>query len=224
MSEFYEDEGLTIDNQESPDLNEGVTEPTADGSDEGVEIPAETQEEAPAPKPTTKRVSDRINAIRAENDAKLNELQSRLDDANRQLLTYRANEEGITVEELVMRDKMEEENFRNALHNDPEFIALQQRDFERQKAEVLTQLQDSFPKDGIQDLDALPAVFFRQLQAGVDPVTAYRASVAEAQKATPPSTGSVKSQGETTKGNLTEADMESMSTEDWIRWLDENET
>lgn len=222
MSEFYEDEGLTMD-QESPDLNEGVTEPTADGSDEGVEIPAETQEEAPAPKPTTKRVSDRINAIRAENDAKLNDLQSRLDDANRQLLTYRANEEGITVEELAMRDRMEEENFRNALHNDPEFRALQQRDFERQKLDVLTQLQTAFPKDGIDSLDNLPQDFFRMLQVGTDPVIAYRASVADAQKETPPSTGSIKSQGEVAKGNISEEQALSMDTDEWISYLNAND-
>lgn len=221
MSEFYEDEGLTMDNQESPDLNaeENPTEEL-----EATEVVDGAPEPQADNRSETKRVSDRINAIRAENNSQIEALQNQLAERDAQLLKYRAAEQGISEQELAARDKMEEDNFRNALHNDPEFIALQQRDFERQKAEVLTQLQDSFPKDGIQDLDALPAVFFRQLQAGVDPVTAYRASVAEAQKETPPSTGSVKSKGDATPGNISEERASTMSVDEWKEWLDANET
>lgn len=223
MSEIF-DEGLTIENQESPDLNEGVTEPAAaeesDQSEAVAEIPAET----PPPKPTTKRVSDRINQIRAESDAKVLDLKEQLELANGKLLAYRAKEQGITVEELAIREKMEEDNFKNALHNDPEFLELQKRDFERQKMDVLTQLQTAFPKDGIDSLDNLPQDFFRMLQVGTDPVIAYRASVADAQKETPPSTGSIKSQGEVAKGSISEEQALSMDTNEWIKWLDENET
>ncbi len=215
MSEIYED-GLTMD-QASPDLNEVASEPVADEPSEGAEVAEIPQEETPAPekKPKTKTVSDRINAIRAEGDARLKELQEKFDRVNHELLVRRANEEGIPVEELAARDRMEEENFKEALHNDPEFRELQQRDFERQKNEVLTQLQDAFPKDGIEDLDVLPQDFFRMLQAGVSPVTAYRASVADAQKSTPPSTGSVKSQG-TQEGAITTEQLEGMSTREII--------
>lgn len=223
MSELFDD-GLTME-QASPDLNEGDVASEATESTEGFEFEDSKAEEAPVAdnKSETKRVSDRINAIRAESSNQIQALQDQLAERDAQLLKYRAQEEGITEQELAARDKMEEENFRNALHNDPEFIALQQRDFERQKAEVLTQLQESFPKDGIQDLDALPAVFFRQLQAGVDPVTAYRASVAEAQKETPPSTGSVKSKGVATPGNITEEQALSMSVDDWKEYLNAND-
>lgn len=117
------------------------------------------------------------------------------------------------------RDRMQEQSFKDAMHSDPEFLALQQRDFERQKKEVLTQLQEAFPNDGVDNLDALPSVFFRQLQAGVDPVTAYRASVAASQKETPPSTGSVRSQGETPQGDISEEQALSMDTNDWIQYL-----
>ena len=223
MSEFYEDEGLTME-QASPDLNEGNDTPESAESDGGFEF-TETQPEPKADnRKETKKVSDRINAIRAENDATVQSLKDQIEGLKRENLRYRAMEEGLTEEELATRDRMEEENFRNALHNDPEFLALQQRDFERQKAEVLTQLQTEFPKDGIDDLETLPQDFFRMLQAGVSPVAAYRASVADAQKPAPPSTGSVKSQGETAKGNLTEDQMLSMTAEEWADWLNENET
>ncbi len=220
-------EGLTME-QDSPDLNDGdVTE-----VNEGTEVTdsAETEESAEfsdskgtETRKNTKKVSDRINAVRAEKDARIRELESQLENSQQQLLRYRANEEGITEEELAARDRAEAESFREALHNDPEFRALQERDFERQKQEVISTLQKNFPNDGIESLETLPQDFFRMLQAGVSPVIAYRASVADEQKPTPPSSGSVKSKGETVKGNLTEEQALSMSTNDWIKWLNERE-
>jgi len=216
MSEY--DDGLTME-QASPDLNDGIPETAVDDSIEDGAIAEIPQEETPAEKPKTKQVSDRINEIRAESNAQIEELKRRLEESNNQLLAYRANEEGISVEELMNRDRMQEQSFKDAMHSDPEFLALQQRDFERQKKEVLTQLQEAFPNDGVDNLDALPSVFFRQLQAGVDPVTAYRASVAASQKETPPSTGSVRSQGETPQGDISEEQALSMDTNDWIQYL-----
>jgi hypothetical protein len=219
MSEIYDD-GLTMD-QASPDLNDGGAYDTEET--EGYEFtdsaPQQTDNRS-----QTKRVSDRINAIRAENASQVEALQNTIEEQKREILRYRAIEEGVTEEELAERDRLEEESFKEALHNDPEFLELQQRDFERHKTEVLTRLQEEFPNDGIEDLDAMPPVFFRQLQAGVDPVSAYRASVYDSQRETPPSTGSVKSHGETTKGNISEDRALSMSTEEWVEWLNENET
>lgn len=206
------DEGLTNE-LASPDQTEGNDTPE---STEGFEFSDDTEQPKADNRSETKRVSDRINAIRAESSNQIEALQNQIAERDAQLLKYRAMEEGITESELAARDKMEEENFRNALHNDPEFLALQQRDFERQKAEVLTQLQDEFPKDGIDSLDTLPPDFFRMLSAGVTPVTAYRASVADAQKPAPPSTGSVKSKGVANEGTYTEEDIASMSTEDIV--------
>ena len=220
MSEH--DDGLTME-QASHDLNDGIPETAVDDSIEDGAIAEIPQEETPAEKPKTKQVSDRINEIRAESNAQIEELKRRLEESNNQLLAYRANEEGISVEELMNRDRMQEQSFKDAMHSDPEFLALQQRDFERQKQEVLTQLQEAFPKDGVDNLDALPSVFFRQLRAGVDPVTAYRASVAESQKETPPSTGSVRSQGETPNGVLSEEQAIGMDTDDWIQYLNAND-
>ena len=54
------------------------------------------------------------------------------------------------------------------------------------------------------------------LQAGVSPVTAYRASVADAQKPAPPSTGSVKSKGDVAEGGITEEQLQGMSTREIV--------
>ena len=176
MSEFYEDEGLTMD-QASPDLETDATQESTEGYEfDSPEAPAEN-------KPETKRVSDRINSIRAEKDERIRNLEQQLADRDNALLQYRAAEEGITVEELAERDRIAEENRKAALHNDPEFLELQQRDFERQKEEVLTRLQNGFPDDKIESLDALPQSFFKCLQAGVDPTDAYFATVFSKQKA-----------------------------------------
>lgn len=220
MSEFYEDEGLTME-QASPDLS---AEETPEEEPTGTEVVDGAPKQEADNRSETKKVSDRINAIRAENDARIKDLEDKLKAKDDMLLKYRAAEEGISEAELAERDRRESEEFRRALHNDPEFLELQQRDFERQKQEVLTRLQTAFPDDGVKDLEVLPQDFFRMLQAGVSPETAYRASVADAQKPTPPTTGSVKSKGEPVKGNLTPEQALSMDTNDWIKWLDEHDT
>jgi len=182
---------------------------------------AKTEETPEQKKQNTKRVSERINALRAEKDAEIQALMDKIKTRDSELLKYRAAEQGVTVEELEAAERKEAERIREAVKNDPEFKALQQRDFERYKADVLAQIREAHPDDNVESLDSLPADFYKMLQAGVDPLRAYRASVVDEQRTAPPSAGSVKTKAAEDSKFFSRERVESMSREEIMAHYDD---
>ena len=218
----FSNEGLTIE-QASPDLETTETTEVEVTETEVTEDVANATEDTK--RQTTKSVSDRINKVKAqvtsEYEAKIKKLEADLHSREHELLTYRAKENGLSVEELTAKESREAEERRNLVRNDPEFQELQRRDFERQKQEVLLKLQESFPNDNIESLDAIQSQeFFKMLQVGVDPIRAYRASVVEERVATPPTSNSAKSVGDTQKMAYTPESIDSMSAAEVAKNLD----
>ena len=216
-----ENEGLTIE-QASPDLNTTETEVEVTETETTEEVANTTED---TKRQTTKSVSDRINKVKAqvatEYEAKIKKLEADLQSRDKELLSYRAKENGMSVEEMTAKESREAEERRNIVRNDPEFQELQRRDFERQRQEVLIKLQEAFPNDNIESLDAIPSQeFYRMLQVGVDPIRAYRASVVDERVATPPTSNSAKSEGDTHKHTFTPESIASMSARDIAKNLD----
>ena len=214
-------EGLTIE-QASPDLTTTETEVEVTETESTNEVANTTEE---TKRQTTKSVSDRINKVKAqvatEYEARIKKLEADLHSRDNELRTYRAKENGMSVEELAAKESREAEERRNIVRNDPEFQELQRRDFERQRQEVLIKLQGAFPNDNIESLDAIPSQeFYRMLQVGVDPIRAYRASVVDERVATPPTSNSAKSDGDTHKNKYTPESLTTMSAKELAGDLD----
>jgi len=211
----------------SEELNEQIinTDESLESETDGVEF-TDTSENAEATS-KTKNVSDRINKIRADAEAKIEEnnriYREEIDKINARLREYQANEKGITVDELIAQETAEADKISQAVENDPRFQAAMQRDFERQKLETLKSIQDAYPEENLESIEGLPEDFYKQLQIGIDPVKAYRNSVISERPETPPSSGSVKSTGtDNDKGRYYTADeVSAMSREEvHAKWDD----
>ena len=189
------------------------------------EVPAEETsteitDTANPKKNKTKDVSNRINAIRSEYDAKVKAMQIEMQGYKDKLYRYQADEQGITVDELIAEENRKNTEFEQQMRNHPEFKQLLERDFERQKHDVLVELQEAFPEENIETIDNLDSQFFRMLQAGVTPANAYRAAVVGNRKKTPPTTSSVKSAPETEGGTYTLEQIKNMSREEILKNYD----
>ena len=210
--------GLTM-SQDSPTAE--VTE-TPDVSTEvtGTEV---TDTFANPKKNKTKDVSERINAIRAESDARVKVLEEKLKGYEDQLYRYRSEELGCSEDELRAEDMRINTEFEQKMRNHPEYKQLLARDFEHRKHEVLVELQSAFPEENIESIEDLDQQFFRMLQAGVTPANAYRAAVVGNRKEKPPTTGSVKSAPETDGGTYTLEQIKNMSRAEILKNYDKVE-
>ena len=173
-------------------------------------------------KPNVKRsVSERISKIKNDAQSRFDKMNSdwqakytKLED---ELLKYRAEEQGVTVEELRLQKQKDEQDLKNAIRNDPYVRDLEIKEFERQKQDLLSLLQDSFPDDGIEDVEHFEPEFYKMLQVGVDPIKAYNAAVVLNRKSTPKSSGSIKSYGTEKSGVYTKEMVKEMSTKDVMK-------
>lgn len=189
----------TAEVTETPDVSTEVT---------GTEV---TDTPANPKKNKTKDVSERINAIRGEYDARIAVLEQDIKGYKDKLYRYQAEEQGVTVEELIAEEARKSTEFEQQMRNHPEYKQLLERDFEHRKHEVLVELQNAFPEENIESIEDLDQQFFRMLQAGVTPTNAYRAAVVGNRKEKPPTTGSVKSAPETEGAFYTREQVANMS-------------
>lgn len=207
--------GLTM-SQDSPAV-ETTEAPEVQTGVQGTEIT-----DANPKKSKTKEFSDRINEIRRKTreeealrySGEINKLKEDINNYKDKLYRYQAEEQGITVDELIAEENRRSTEFEQQMRNHPEYKQLLKRDFERRKHEVLVELQDAFPDENIESIDDLDQQFFRMLQSGVTPANAYRAAVIGNRKQTPPTTSSVKSEPETDGGTYTLEQIKGMTREE----------
>ena len=164
----------------------------------------------------TKRVSDRINAIRSEEVEPLKAQLAELEEKARQAELERdALKSGKTVDELKSELDEQERNARELIEKNPEVQALREKVMEAQKNELLRTLKDAFPNDTITSLEKLDKTVFQLMVGGVDPVTAYKFVRDSSEKPKKPSGGTVKSDGPVIQKEFyTREEVEAMSTEE----------
>ena len=168
----------------SGQLTEGCGTPgsqTEDGAREEF-----TKEDAK--KAETKRVSDRINEIRQKEVEPLRDRISALEKEKEDFLKERHHQDALGMLERSGQLGYYRQN------SDNELSFLRQRDFERRKQDVLSQLAQEFPDDNIRDIDHFDRRFYAMLSVGVDAPSAYRAVVQAQRKQSPPSSGSAGAQ------------------------------
>lgn len=190
-------------------------ESQAAGEEDGLDLSDDQKEDEPKGD-LTKRMSERVNAIRAKEveplRAQISELESRMKSAE---LERDALKSGKTVDELQSELDEQERSARELIDKDPEVQALRGQVMEAQKSELLRTLKDAFPDDTITSLEKLDKTIFQLMVGGVDPVTAYRFVRDSSEKPKKPSSGSSKSDGPVIKKDFySREEVEAMTTEE----------
>jgi len=202
--------------------NGQITE-SLESSDQAVEQTTEEtpkQETVETEKPKTKQVSERINKIRADGEKKMNEMredyEKRIKDMTSELNKFKADKEGITLDEYVQRERDEQDRIAKLVEQDPRYKQAMLEQFNIKYQNTLTAINGKFPEENLKDLENLPKEFYEDLNMGRDASESYERWVIGKRESAPPSSGSVKA------GTTEESKQKSYSAEELNAMSDED--
>lgn len=194
----------------------------------------DTKEESTDKRARTKQYSDRINKIRSESDAKIDQLTREIEDykaltsalkqngyksdnVKELLYEIKAEAEGKTIEEIKKADEEQALQFEQMIKQRPEIIKAEEIIKQQQLNNDLNAIKAVHPEVTATSPLELGDVFLRLMATGtVDALTAYEAQIAfenRGKKEAPKSIGDIKSTAGVEKDFYTPEEVDNLPDE-----------